>query len=158
MTFNKQSFTVEERTKANLVAPRGNIITTTGDQSAITGEPVAHDLSPTIQLNVTPPLAFAAAAPKGVRFVAAGLRKLAEWRAFFTLKSSVLLLTQPKLLTHSDHGNVSILHSTPWQSNIFLHRTCYHSHDHMCYLHWQTPPISLYPLPSTNRRPAPTNL
>ena len=43
-------------------------------------------------------------------FIAACLRKLAEWRAFFTLKISVFLLTQPKLLTHSGHGSVLILH------------------------------------------------
>jgi len=58
-----------------------------------------------------PPLSQAAAAPKGVRFVAFGLRKLTEWRSFFTLHGSSSQENKPKLLTHSGHGNVSIMHS-----------------------------------------------
>ena len=57
----------------NLVAPRGNIITSVGDPTS-----VAHDLIPTIHTDVTPPLRAEAEAPKGVRFVAVGLRKLSE--------------------------------------------------------------------------------
>ena len=48
--YLQQSFTVDERTKANLVAPRGNIITTVGDPSS-----VAQYLPPTIHMDVTPP-------------------------------------------------------------------------------------------------------
>ena len=80
----QQSFTVFERTTANLGAPRGNIISTVNDPSS-----VAQELPATIHTHVTPPLDAAAAAPKGVRFVAAGMRKLAEWRAFFCMHGEV---------------------------------------------------------------------
>ncbi len=54
----------------------------------------------------------AAVAPKGVRLVSAGMRKLSKGRAFFTLhNTSSPSHTQPKLFTHSGHGSVSILHS-----------------------------------------------
>jgi len=72
---------------------------------------VSQDLNPTLQLDVTPPLSQAAAAPKGVRFVASRLRKLIEWRAFLSLQASSSYENKPKLLTHSGHGSVSILHS-----------------------------------------------
>ena len=72
---------------------------------------VSQDLTPTLQLEVIPPLSQAAAAPKGVRFVASGLRKLTEWRAFLSLQASSSSENKPKLLTHSGHGSVSILHS-----------------------------------------------
>jgi len=71
---------------------------------------MAQDLLPTIHTDVTPPLRTAAEAPKGVRFVAAGLRKLSEWRAIFTLIASAPDSTKSKLLTHSGDGNVTIIH------------------------------------------------
>jgi len=61
--------------------------------------------------DVTPSLDDVAGAPKGVRLVALGVRKLAKWRAFFNMHSDVPSLTQPKLLTHSGHSSVLILHS-----------------------------------------------
>ena len=102
----QQSFTVAEQHDANLIAPRGCIIASAGDPSS-----VSQDLGPTLQLEVTPPLSQAAAAPKGVRFVASGLRKLTEWRSFFTLLCTSSPTNKPKLLTHTGHGSVSILHS-----------------------------------------------
>ncbi len=75
----QQSFTVGERATTNLVAPRGNIIIIAGDPTSV----AQQDIPPTIQLDVTPLLASAAVAPKGVSFVATSLRKLAEWRVFF---------------------------------------------------------------------------
>ncbi len=56
-----------------MIAPDGNIISTVGDPDF-----VAQDLSPTIQTNVIPLRDYGAAAPKGVRLVAASLRKLTE--------------------------------------------------------------------------------
>ena len=61
-------------------APRGNIITSAGEPSS-----VAQDLIPTLHTEITPSRTEAAATPKGVKFVAAGIRKLVEWRAFFLL-------------------------------------------------------------------------
>jgi len=88
------------------MAPRRNIIIPVGDPSS-----VAQDLPPTIHTYVTPTLDSVATAPKGVRYVGAGLRKLNEWRALFNLHNDVPPLTRPKLLIHSGHGNVSILYS-----------------------------------------------
>ena len=53
----------------------------------------------------------AARAPKGVRFVAACLRRLDEWRTFLSLLESAPLATQPRLLSHSGHGSVAIINS-----------------------------------------------
>ena len=68
-------------------------------------------LCPTLPLDVTPPLSKAVATPKGVRFVAYGLRKLTKWRSFFTLHHSSSAENKPKLLTHSGHCIVSIMPS-----------------------------------------------
>ena len=120
----QQSFTVDERATSSLVAPRGNIITTTGDPAS-----VAHDLSSTIQLDVTSPLAYATEAPKGVRFVAACLRKLAEWRAFFYPEklSFPPYTSQAPYPLRPRHRLDPTFRHTPWQSSILLHRTCYQS-------------------------------
>ena len=57
----------------SIVAPSGNIITSAGDTAS-----VALDLPPPLAMDVTPSLQEAAKAPEGVRFVAAGLRRLAN--------------------------------------------------------------------------------
>ena len=88
------------------MAPRGNIISTVGNPSS-----VAHDLAPTIHTNGKLPLDSVAAALKGVQFLAAGLRKLVEWRAFLNFHNEPPPFTQPKILTHSGHNKVSIMHS-----------------------------------------------
>jgi hypothetical protein len=64
------------------------------------------DLPSTLDVDVVPALQEAARAPKGVRFVEAGLRRLADWRAFLFTLATAPLDTQPKLLSHSGHGNV----------------------------------------------------
>jgi len=87
----QQSFTVAEHATANLMAPRRNIITTAGDPSS-----GAQDLPPTIHADVKPPLDSGATAPKGVRFVAASLRKLTRWITFFNLHKDISPSTRPK--------------------------------------------------------------
>ncbi len=67
------SFTLLELQTVSLVAPRVDIITSAGDTAS-----VATDLPPPLAMDVTPPLQKAAKAPKGVRFVAAGMRRLAD--------------------------------------------------------------------------------
>ena len=99
-----QSFDASKHAAANLIAPRGNIITLVGDLGSI-----AQDLSPTILTEVIPQLQEAAAAPKGVPFIAACIRKLTDWRAFFCLLTSAPTHNNPKLLTHTGHGSDSIL-------------------------------------------------
>jgi len=66
------SFTPQELLTVSLVAPRGNIITSGDTSSVATVKP------PPMDVDVTPTLLKVARAPKGVRFVAAGLRRLAE--------------------------------------------------------------------------------
>ncbi len=51
------------------------------------------------------------AAPKAVRYIVDGLRKLSKWCAFFNLLDALSLSTKLKLFTHSGHGSVSIMHS-----------------------------------------------
>ena len=74
------SFTVPELHTASLVAPRGNTIQSAGDPSSN-----ALALTPTLYVEVTPTLTEAARAPKGGRFVAAGLRRLQDWRTFLSV-------------------------------------------------------------------------
>jgi len=91
---------------ADLLAPRGNNIFSAGDPNF-----VVEDLTPTIETDVIPELLESVAAPKGVRFVAAKVRKITEWRHFFRLHARTEIKDQSKLLTHSRHGSVTVLHS-----------------------------------------------
>jgi hypothetical protein len=56
------------------MAPRGNIIFSAGDPTL-----VVEDLTSTIETKVVPDLLKSVAAPKGVRFIAAKVRKIREW-------------------------------------------------------------------------------
>jgi len=78
-----------------MLAPRGNIIFSTGDPNY-----AVEDLTPAIETDVVPELLESVAAPKGVRFVAAKVRKITEWRHFFRLHARTEIKDQPKLLTH----------------------------------------------------------
>jgi hypothetical protein len=100
------SFNSEKHNTMNLMAPRGNIITSAGDPSS-----VAQDLQLTIFTEVIPPHNIAAAAPKGALFISAGLRKLVKWRVLLFLLLTITIATKFKLLTRTGHGSVSILHS-----------------------------------------------
>jgi len=102
----QSSFTDKELQLISLAAPRGCVIQSPGDPSS-----VALDLPPTLDLNITPALAEASRAPKGVRFVAAGLRRLQDWRSFTRMHANVPISAQPKLLSHSGHGSVTVLAS-----------------------------------------------
>jgi hypothetical protein len=84
----------------------GNIIQSAGGTMS-----VASDLPPAMEVDVAPELQEAVRAPKGVRFVATGLRRLGDWRTFFPLLESTPLSTQPKLFSHSGHVSVAKLTS-----------------------------------------------
>jgi len=62
------------------MAPRRNTIFSAGDPST-----VVEDLPATIEEDQLPDLLECTGAPKGIRFIAAKLRKLTEWRRFFNL-------------------------------------------------------------------------
>jgi hypothetical protein len=77
------------------------------------------DLPPTIEVEALPELHDFTAAPKGIRFIAAKIRKLTEWRYFFDLHKRTTAKEHPKLLTHAWHGSVTILQSnTPLEQRV----------------------------------------
>jgi hypothetical protein len=67
------------------------------------------NLNRILDVDVTPALQEAARPPKEMRFVAAGLSRMADWRAFLSTLAPAPLSTQPKLLSHSVHGSVALL-------------------------------------------------
>ena len=93
----------DEHELANMMLPRGNVITDAGDPDSVN-----LDLPDTINCEVLPPLEQAAGKPRGYKSIAAGLRRLAEWRSFLDLiHSNSSPSEQTKMLTHSGHGSVS---------------------------------------------------
>ena len=75
-----KTFTPAERYTADCMAPRGNTIFSSGDPST-----VVEDLPATIEDDQLPDLLECTGAPKGIRFIAAKIKKLMEWRRFFDL-------------------------------------------------------------------------
>ena len=102
--LNHVSFTAEELCTTDMATPKWNLIFSAGDPVS-----VAEDLPPTIEMDVIPTLMESTAAPKGIRFVAARIGKLTEWRQFFALLTVAEIHNLPKLLTHSCHKSVTIL-------------------------------------------------
>jgi hypothetical protein len=101
----QQSFSPAERHTADCLAPRGlNTIFSAGDPTT-----AVEDLPTAIEEEVIPELHESTAVPKGIRFIAAKLRKVAEWRHFFDLHQRTPARDQPKLLTHAGHGSVIVL-------------------------------------------------
>ena len=98
------SFTGPQLHITPLVAPRRNIIHSSGDPGSI-----ALALTLALDMDVTPALTEASRAPKGVRFVSAGLRRLQDWRTFLSVLADAPLSTQPKLLSHYGQGSVDVL-------------------------------------------------
>jgi len=89
----QNSFTGPELHSISLVASRGNIFLSAGDPTS-----TSRDLPPTLDVEVTSTLAEAAIAPKGVRLVAAGLRRLQDWRTFlFVLAHTPFHLAQTSI-------------------------------------------------------------
>ena len=105
-TYLQQSFTYAERHAADSLAPRGNVIFFAGDPAT-----VVDDLPATIEEEPLPELHESTTTPKGIRFIAAKLRKLTEWRNFFDLHQRTPTRDQSKLLTHAGHGSVTVLQS-----------------------------------------------
>ncbi len=72
---------------------------------------MVDDLPSTSGDEELPELPEATIAPKGIRFIAARIKKWTERRQFFDLISGALAQEQPKLLTYAGHGSVTLLHS-----------------------------------------------
>ena len=88
--------------------------------AADAGDPdsVNLDLPDTINCEVLPPLEQAAGKPRGYKYIAAGLRRLAEWKSFMAdVHSNSSPYEQTKLLTHSGHGSASALKLDTTQAN-----------------------------------------
>ena len=73
----QQSFTPAEHYTADALAPRGNTIYSAGDPSS-----TVEDLPSTIDDEELPELIESTASPKGVRYIAARVRKMRDWRSF----------------------------------------------------------------------------
>jgi hypothetical protein len=102
----QQSVTPAEHHNADILAPRRKIIYSAGDPSS-----TVEDLPSTIDDEDLPKLHESTAAPKGIRYIAARVRKMTDWRKFFTLHNKTPAGDQPKLLTHAGHGSVTLLQS-----------------------------------------------
>ena len=91
---------------ADVLARRGNTIYSARDPTS-----VVEDLPSTIDVDDLPKLQDSTAAPKGVRYIAARIRKMTKYRYFSALHSRTPTRDQPKLLTHDGHGSVTLLQS-----------------------------------------------
>ncbi len=102
----QDSFTAEDLNRAFLLAPRGLLITLPGDPTS-----AAKDLPQTVETAVVPTGCLSPGPARGIRHVAAGLRRLQDWRKFLDILSASPTQVRTKLLSHSGHGSVSVLHS-----------------------------------------------
>ena len=73
-------FTPAERQAADRMAPRGSTVFSAGDPCFYYG----GRSPPTIEEENLPGLAESTAAPKGIEFIVARMRKLTKWRHFCT--------------------------------------------------------------------------
>jgi len=102
----QQSFTTAERYNADALAPRKNTIYSARDPSS-----TLKNLPSTIDDEELPELHASTSPPKGVKYIAARVRKMRDWRIFFTLHNRTPTRDPPKLLTHAGHGGVTLLQS-----------------------------------------------
>ena len=110
----QDSFTQAEHDLASWILPAGNLILLPGDPRSVN-----YDIPYTINPDVLPPLLEAAGKLKGFRYIAAGIRKLVNWRDFFDTYNSAPQAEKIKLLSHAGHGSVSVLlANTPRTRNV----------------------------------------
>ena len=100
----QESFTLDELKTAFLLTPRGLVIIMLGDPST-----VAKKLPSTVDTDVIPIGFLSPMSARGVRHVAVGIRHLTYWRHFLAILEEAPDQVRTKLLTHSVHGNVSVL-------------------------------------------------
>ena len=90
----QDSFTQAEHDLASWILPAGNLILLPGDPRSVN-----YDIPYTINPDVLPPLLEAAGKLKGFRYIAAGIRKLVNWRDFFDTYNSAPQAEKIKLLS-----------------------------------------------------------
>ena len=88
---------------AFLLFPRGLFTTLLGDP-----ENVNNELPQTVDTDGLPPGPLSPRSARGVKHIADGIRRLADWRHFLDILEGALDQVRTKLLTHSGHGNVSV--------------------------------------------------
>jgi hypothetical protein len=97
------------------MAPRGLVITLAGDPGRVAKE------FPQINCGHTCPSARTLI-PKehtGVRYIAAGMRRLTHWHHFLDILNAAPDHVRTKLPTHYGHGNISVLLAdTPHANNV----------------------------------------
>ncbi len=108
----QESFSSEDLQTAFLLAPRGMVITLRGDPRS-----VAKELPQTVDTDVIPLGRLSPGSTRGVKHVVAGIRRLTDWRRFLDILGASPDQVRTKLLTHSGHGSVSVLHSDTLHAN-----------------------------------------
>ena len=99
---------------ASLLAPRGLVINVPGDPLKVTKE-LPHN----VDTDVLPPGPMMPGFARGVKHIAAGVRRLSDWRRFLDIMGAAPEHTRAKLLTHFGHGSVSVLITdTPHAQNV----------------------------------------
>ena len=101
----QESFTTADLHRAFLLAPRGLVIKLPGDPNN-----AAKELPQTVETEVVPLGCLSPGSTRGIKHVASGLRRLMDWRKFLDILSASPAQVRTKLLTHSGHGSVSVLH------------------------------------------------
>ena len=110
----QESFTANELQTALLLAPHGLVTIVRWDPST-----VAKDLPPTVDTDVLPTSPLFLWSARGVKHIAACMRRLSDCRQFLDLLGLSPDQVRTKLLTHFGHGSVSILlANTPHAKNI----------------------------------------
>jgi hypothetical protein len=80
---------------------------------SLPGDPssVAKELPQTVDPDVIPIGCLLPGSTEGIKHDAAGLRRLANWRRFLDILGASHAQVRSMLLTHFDHGKVSVLHA-----------------------------------------------
>jgi len=89
---------------AFLLAPRGLVITIPGDPRS-----VAKELPPSLDTDVLPQGLLSPGSARGVKHIAAGIRRLSGWRRFLDILGAAPEHTRAQLLTRVGHDSVSVL-------------------------------------------------
>ena len=76
----RKSFTHDDLQMAFLLAPRGLVITIPSDPRS-----AAKELPPTMDTDVLPPRPLSPGSARGVKYIAAGIRRLSNWRRFLDI-------------------------------------------------------------------------
>ena len=76
------------------------------------------DLPHTVKTGVVPHGPLSPGSSKGVLRIAVSVRRLVDWLLYLDLLADAHAQVRTKFLSHSEHGNVSVLHTdTPYLCN-----------------------------------------